>query len=76
MKTIQRDFEREFGMSWSRWRTRTRLRAAWALLELHPVNQVAHLVGYAGPSAFVAAFAKEFGHTPGRAQDRRRGLRV
>jgi AraC-like DNA-binding protein len=67
VKTIQRDFEREFGMPWSRWRTRTRLRAARALLELHPVTQVAHLVGYAGPSAFVAAYAKEYGHTPGRA---------
>lgn len=76
VKTIQRDFEREFGMSYSRWRTLTRLRAARALLELHPVNQVAHLVGYAGASAFVAAFAKEFGYTPGLAQERRRGLRV
>ncbi|MDT0310124.1 hypothetical protein RM780_24675 [Streptomyces sp. DSM 44917] len=27
---------------------------------------VAHLVGYASPSAFIAAFAREYGHTPGR----------
>lgn len=66
VKTVQRDFEREFGMSYSRWRTLVRLRAARALLELHPVHQVAHRVGYASPSTFVAAFAKEFGHTPGR----------
>jgi len=65
VKTVQRDFEREFGMSYSRWRTLTRLRAARALLELHPVHQVALRVGYASSSAFVAAFAKEFGHTPG-----------
>ncbi|ONI83074.1 AraC family transcriptional regulator [Actinosynnema sp. ALI-1.44] len=66
VKTVQRDFEREFGMSYSRWRTVTRLRAAKALLQLHPVGQVAHQVGYDSPSAFVAAFAKEFGCTPGR----------
>ncbi|TCO60669.1 helix-turn-helix transcriptional regulator [Actinocrispum wychmicini] len=65
VKTLQRDFEREFGMSYSRWRTLARLRAARALLAFHPVNQVAHRVGYANPSAFVAAFAKEFGRTPG-----------
>ncbi|WP_246843206.1 helix-turn-helix transcriptional regulator [Allokutzneria sp. NRRL B-24872] len=66
VKTLQRDFEREFGMSYSRWRTVVRLRAARALLEFHPVGKVAHRVGYANPSAFVAAYAKEFGHTPGR----------
>lgn len=68
VKTVQRDFEREFGMSYSRWRTLTRLRAARALLELHPVHQVAMRVGYGSSSAFVAAFAKEFGHTPGGRQ--------
>src|ERR1043165_4943315 len=64
VKTVQRDFEREFGMSYSRWRTVTRLRAAKALLHLHPLGPVAHQVGYDSPSAFVAAFAKEYGYTP------------
>jgi len=65
-KTLQRDFVREFGMPYARWRTRQRLRASRVLLETHPVTEVAHLVGYASSSAFISAFAKEYGHTPGR----------
>ncbi|WP_260191789.1 helix-turn-helix domain-containing protein [Actinophytocola gossypii] len=76
VKTVQRDFEREFGMPYSRWRTLARLRAARALLEFHPVHQVAHRVGYASPSSFVAAFAKEFGDTPGRLRGGLRGARM
>ncbi|MGA3526204.1 helix-turn-helix transcriptional regulator [Melissospora conviva] len=67
VKTLQRDFTREFGMSYSRWRTRLRLRASLALLETRPVGEVARRVGYASPSAFIAAFAQEYGYTPGRA---------
>ncbi|GII64588.1 AraC family transcriptional regulator [Sphaerisporangium krabiense] len=74
VKTLQRDFEREFGMSYSRWRTRLRLRAARTLLESHPVAEVARRVGYATPSAFIAAFTKEHGCTPGRYALRRPGL--
>ena len=66
VKTLQRDFAREFGIPYSRWRTRLRLQAARALLETQPVGEVARRVGYASPSAFVAAFGKEYGHTPGR----------
>ncbi|AXK37058.1 helix-turn-helix domain-containing protein [Streptomyces armeniacus] len=44
--------------------------AARVLLGDQPVTRVAHLVGYAGPSAFVEAFRKEYGHTPGRHADR------
>lgn len=66
VKTLQRDFTREFGMSYSRWRTLLRLRAARVLLDTHPVGEVARRVGYASPSAFVAAFGKEYGCTPGR----------
>ncbi|MGW4202391.1 helix-turn-helix domain-containing protein [Streptomyces sp. NPDC004726] len=65
-KTLQRDFRREFGMPYTRWRTRLRLRAARVLLGTEPVTTVAHRVGYASPSAFVMAFAKEYGVTPGR----------
>ncbi|WP_255421053.1 helix-turn-helix domain-containing protein [Micromonospora sp. M71_S20] len=67
VKTLQRDFTREFGMSYSQWRTRLRLRASLALLETRPVGEVAHRIGYASPSAFIAAFAREYGYTPGRA---------
>jgi AraC-like DNA-binding protein len=65
-KTLQRDFEREFGMSYTRWRADLRLRAARALLHTQPVGEVARRVGYATPSAFVAAFRREFGHPPAR----------
>ncbi|MFG2085065.1 helix-turn-helix transcriptional regulator [Spirillospora sp. NPDC048824] len=65
VKTLQRDFLREFGMPYTRWRTRLRLRAARVLLDSHPVTKVAHQVGYASPSAFITAFAKEYGQTPG-----------
>ena len=65
-KTLQRDFVREFGMPFSRWRTRLRLRTARVLLETEPVAKVAQRVGYASPSAFIAAYGAEFGHTPGR----------
>lgn len=66
VKTLQRDFEREFMMSFSQWRTELRLRIARVLLEVQPVGEVAYRVGYATPSAFVAAFAKKFGCTPGQ----------
>ncbi|WP_430784112.1 helix-turn-helix transcriptional regulator [Actinoplanes sp. G11-F43] len=65
-KTLQRDFLRSYGVAYTRWRTVLRLQAARVLLEQHAVTEVAHLVGYASPSAFVAAFAREYGHTPGR----------
>ncbi|KOX14849.1 AraC family transcriptional regulator [Micromonospora sp. NRRL B-16802] len=73
VKTLQRDFVREFGMPYTRWRTRLRLRAALALLEAMPVGEVAHRIGYASPSAFIAAFAREYGYTPGRAAARTHG---
>ncbi|GGV43192.1 AraC family transcriptional regulator [Actinomadura cremea] len=65
-KTLQRDFAREFGMPYTRWRTRHRLSAARVLLHAHPVTEVAHRVGYASPSAFIAAYADQYGRTPGR----------
>jgi len=64
-KTLQRDFLREFGMAYSPWRTKLRLQAARVLLDSQPVSTVAARVGYASPSAFISAFAKEFGFTPG-----------
>lgn len=65
-KTLQRDFVREFGVPFTRWRTRLRLHAARVLLGTDSVTAVAHRVGYASASAFVAAFAKEFGTPPGQ----------
>jgi AraC-like DNA-binding protein len=65
-RTLQRDFEREYAATWSAWRTRHRLAASLPLLELYPVARVAHLVGYASASAYVAAFRRVYGTTPGR----------
>lgn len=66
VKTLQRDFVRTFGCSFSRWRTRTRLAAAHDLIGAVSVAEVAYRVGYSSTSAFVAAFRREYGCTPGR----------
>jgi AraC-like DNA-binding protein len=50
-RTLARAFTAEAGLPFGRWRTRLRLRAALR-------------VGYATPSAFVAAFRRETGLTP------------
>ncbi|MGA5296912.1 helix-turn-helix domain-containing protein [Streptomyces koyangensis] len=58
-KTQQRYLQREFGMPYTHWWTLLRLSAARALLGTEPVTRIARRAGYASPSAFVAAFAKE-----------------
>ena len=65
VKTLQRDFDRVFGMPFTVWRTQARLAAARDLLKVAPVGEVARRVGYTSTSAFVAAFARAFGRTPG-----------
>ncbi|GAA3587935.1 helix-turn-helix transcriptional regulator [Nonomuraea rosea] len=66
-RTLTRLFVRDTGMSFDRWRTHMRLRAALPLLaEGRPVSQAAHAVGYATPSAFLAAFRRTVGTSPGR----------
>lgn len=65
-KTLQRDFARTFGCSFSRWRTQARLAAAREMVGASTVTEIAHRVGYSSPSAFVAAFNREYGCTPGR----------
>lgn len=70
-KTLQRSFQSSFGASFSDWRTRTRLHASLALLPRTSVTETAHRVGYASPSAFIAAFTKEFGTSPKRLMARR-----
>ena len=62
---LQRDLERVFGVSFTTLRTRIRLRAAAAYLHDRSVTETAHLVGYASASAFVTAFTREYGQTPG-----------
>jgi AraC-like DNA-binding protein/quercetin dioxygenase-like cupin family protein len=73
-RTLSRGFRDGTGITFGRWRTAARIRAALPLLAGgEPIGSVAHAVGYATPSAFVAAFRRETGTTPGvyfRAQGR------
>ncbi len=65
-RTLARTFVADTGIPFARWRTAVRLRAALThLSEGEPVVTVARRVGYATPSAFVAAFVRETGLTPG-----------
>jgi AraC-like DNA-binding protein len=64
-RTLARLFAAETGMGFERWRTTARLAAALPLLAAgQPVGTTAYQVGYATPSAFVAAFRREIGTTP------------
>jgi AraC-like DNA-binding protein len=66
-RTLERLFRSETGISLGRWRQQARLLHALRLLaEGEPVTGVALEVGYESPSAFVAAFSRAFGTTPGR----------
>jgi AraC-like DNA-binding protein/quercetin dioxygenase-like cupin family protein len=66
-RTIERAFERETGMTFGRWRQHVRLVLGLRLLGAgQPVTRVALEVGYDSVSAFIAAFRKAFGTTPGR----------
>lgn len=66
VRNLARLFEAETGMGFQQWRTLARMRAAVTLLAAgQPVNVVARRVGYRTASAFVQAFAKVTGRTPG-----------
>jgi AraC-like DNA-binding protein len=65
-RTLARIIERETGMGFAQWRTRLRMAAALPLLAAGTsVSRVAPQVGYATPSAFVAAFRRTLGTSPG-----------
>jgi AraC-like DNA-binding protein len=66
-RTIQRLFLSETGLPFSRWRQRLRLlRGATMLGSGLSVTEAGLEAGYAGTSAFIAAFRKHFGVTPSR----------
>jgi AraC-like DNA-binding protein/quercetin dioxygenase-like cupin family protein len=75
VRTLTRAFVAGTGIPFTRWRTAVRLRAALPRLAAgEPVSAVAGDVGYETASAFVAAFRRETGVTPGmyfRAAQRR-----
>ncbi|MBV9416428.1 MAG: helix-turn-helix transcriptional regulator [Solirubrobacterales bacterium] len=65
-RTLTRAFLAGTGVRFRRWRTAVRLRAALPRLACgEPISAVADRVGYQTPSAFVAAFRRETGLTPG-----------
>ncbi|WP_297512821.1 helix-turn-helix domain-containing protein [uncultured Caulobacter sp.] len=66
-RTLERRFLAETGVSFGRWRQQSRLlrgleRAAGGA----SIKAAAEAAGYASPSAYVAAFRKAFGETPGK----------
>nr|WP_166174827.1 helix-turn-helix transcriptional regulator [Altererythrobacter segetis] len=66
-RTIQRLFLAETGLPFSRWRQRLRLlRGATMLGSGASATEAGLEAGYAGTSAFIAAFRKHFGVTPSR----------
>jgi AraC-like DNA-binding protein/quercetin dioxygenase-like cupin family protein len=65
-RTLARAFVTETGLSFGRWRTAARVQAGAVLIaEGRPVTEVGATLGYATPSAFIAAFRRATGTTPG-----------
>lgn len=65
VKTVQRLFLKETGMTFGQWRQQARLlRALERLATGEKVIDVALALGYESPSAFAAMFRKHFGQTP------------
>lgn len=67
VKTVQRLFQRELGMSFGRWRQQVRLlRGLERLAAGDRIIEVALELGYDSPSAFSAMFRRQFGLPPSR----------
>jgi AraC-like DNA-binding protein len=67
VKTIQRLFSKETGMTFGQWRQQTRLLGALErLAQGHKVVDVALESGYDSPSAFATMFKRQFGQTPSK----------
>jgi AraC-like DNA-binding protein/quercetin dioxygenase-like cupin family protein len=65
VKTIQRLFVKETGMTFGQWRQQARLLRALELLATgEKVIDVAFALGYGSPGAFATMFRKQFGETP------------
>jgi AraC-like DNA-binding protein len=67
VRTVQRIFPLETGLAFEQWRVRFRfLHASRLLAEGRKVSEVAASCGYRSPSAFVVAFTRLAGVTPGK----------
>ncbi len=68
-RTLERLFRTETGMSFGLWQQKARLLASVQLLaEGRSVTDAGLEAGYASLSAFIAAYRRTFGETPGRFQ--------
>ncbi|MFI6170338.1 AraC family transcriptional regulator [Nocardia sp. NPDC051052] len=66
IRTLSRLFVNETGLTFAQWRTHVRMRAAAEhLADGRSVNATARAVGYRKPSAFITAFRRSTGRTPG-----------
>jgi len=66
-RTLERLFRSETGMSFGMWQQKARLLySVRALAESRPVTEAALDAGYASVSAYIAAFKRTFGCTPGK----------
>jgi AraC-like DNA-binding protein len=75
IRTMERQFLAETGLTPGRWRRQHALLGALESLAAGmPIKQAAALAGYATPSAFTAAFRGTFGNTPARYFADRPGL--
>ena len=67
VRTIERLFQKETGLTFGKWRQQLRLLQALRLLAAgRPVTDVSLQVGYESPSAFIAMFRRTLGVTPYR----------
>ncbi|HLI83706.1 MAG TPA: AraC family transcriptional regulator [Bryobacteraceae bacterium] len=66
-RTLERRYREQTGMSFGVWRQKARLLDSIRLLaEGMPVTDTALDCGYGSVSAFIAAFKRTFGYTPGQ----------
>lgn len=66
-KTLSRLFLKQTGLSFTQWRTQSRLLSAQNYLtEGLSVTNTAHLLGYSSDSAFVAMYRRVYGTSPGK----------
>jgi AraC-like DNA-binding protein len=67
VKTVQRLFVKETGMTFGQWRQQARLLRGLELLATgKKIIDVAIALGYESPSAFSAMFRRQFNETPSR----------
>lgn len=71
VRTIERLFKAETGMTFRQWRSHFRLMNSLALfIQDKSSTSIAHELGYKSVSSFIAAFKKQFGCTPQEYIDR------